>query len=186
MDPQIGETKMPINFKYKDIFLRGKPMHDKYDAFSIRHPKMSAAHRAKIFSPFDALKGFSEAVSAKTVLYQENNELGPEEQEELDKKVKILQWYTRNSRVAKENHVVVRVTYYIPCTDINHELYKKQGTFQDVVGICMGIDPTVTRTIRIGETKILLDDVRKIEIPRKYMERFAAEMARQKNIIREG
>ena len=48
------------NFKYKDVMEKGKPAHDKYDAFSLKHPKMDLNKRAKIFSSFDALKGFKE------------------------------------------------------------------------------------------------------------------------------
>ena len=37
-----------------------QPKHDKTDSFSIKHPAMDLGRRAKIFSPFDALKGFSD------------------------------------------------------------------------------------------------------------------------------
>ncbi len=40
--------------------LKGKerPVHEG-DDFAIRHPKMPLEKRAKIFQPFDALRGFS-------------------------------------------------------------------------------------------------------------------------------
>ena len=38
-----------------------RPAHDG-DAFSVRHPKMLLARRAKIFQQFDALRGFDAAV----------------------------------------------------------------------------------------------------------------------------
>ena len=47
-------------FKYRAVYEKGKPTHDRYDSFSIRHPSMDLARRAKIFTPFDALKGFGE------------------------------------------------------------------------------------------------------------------------------
>lgn len=53
---------MPKNFKYASVFLAGKPSHSKNDPFKIRHPSMDINRRAKIFAPFDALKGFSEAL----------------------------------------------------------------------------------------------------------------------------
>ncbi|MCR4903153.1 MAG: hypothetical protein K6A23_09855 [Butyrivibrio sp.] len=46
--------------KYRDVYMRGKPKHDKDDIFSIKHPAMDLGKRAKIFSPFDALKGFDD------------------------------------------------------------------------------------------------------------------------------
>ena len=54
--------EMPSGFKYQDVFLEGKPRHDRFDSFSARHPKMSLDRRAKIFAPFDALEGFSERI----------------------------------------------------------------------------------------------------------------------------
>ena len=64
----IGVMPMPANFRYRDVFLKGKPRHDRYDPFRIRHPGMDRRKRAKIFAPFDALKGFREAVAAQEVL----------------------------------------------------------------------------------------------------------------------
>ena len=60
---RIGEMNMPAGFRYKDVFEKGKPQHDRFDSFSIRHPRMDVGKRAKIFAPFDALKGFDEAVA---------------------------------------------------------------------------------------------------------------------------
>lgn len=56
---------MPADFRYRDVFLKGKPQHDRFDLFRIRHPSMDVGRRAKIFSPFDALKGFNEAIASK-------------------------------------------------------------------------------------------------------------------------
>ena len=58
----VGEMTMPAGFAYREIFLKGKPVHEKYDAFSAKHPKMDAGRRAKIFAPFDALRGFDAAL----------------------------------------------------------------------------------------------------------------------------
>ena len=51
------------SFRYQKVLEKGKPVHDKNDLFSIRHPKMPLSQRAKIFSPFDALKGYSEEIA---------------------------------------------------------------------------------------------------------------------------
>ena len=51
----IGVMSMPVDFRYREVFLKGRPRHDRYDPFRIRHPSMDRGHRAKIFSPFDAL-----------------------------------------------------------------------------------------------------------------------------------
>jgi len=51
-------------FKYKTALAADRPKHEKYDDFWLKHPPMDLKRRAKIFSPFDALKGFSEAIEA--------------------------------------------------------------------------------------------------------------------------
>ena len=53
------------NMRYQKVYEKGKPVHQKFDSFSIKHPPMDISKRAKIFSPFDALKGFNEEL-AKT------------------------------------------------------------------------------------------------------------------------
>lgn len=91
---KIGLMEMPAGFRYKEVVLKGKPKHDRFDSFSVRHPQMDVGKRAKIFAPFDALKGFDDAVSAAAAdnerLYesycisgeQEYNEVGIQEWEE--------------------------------------------------------------------------------------------------------
>ena len=61
----IGIMAMPENFKYASVFQKGKPQHDFYDTFRIRHPKMANGKRAKIFSAFDALDGFGETIKTR-------------------------------------------------------------------------------------------------------------------------
>ena len=60
----VGAMEMPRGFCYRDVFLKGKPRHEKDDGFLFRHPRMEHAKRAKIFAPFDALKGFDDALGA--------------------------------------------------------------------------------------------------------------------------
>ena len=67
----IGVMQVPADFRYLDVFLKGKPQHDRDDPFRIRHPKMPCDKRAKIFSPVDALKGFSEALAAQEALKED-------------------------------------------------------------------------------------------------------------------
>ena len=62
-----GAMSMHSDFKYKTAALRGMPRHNKFDDFSVKHPPMSPARWAKIFAPFDALKGFDEVIAEKAV-----------------------------------------------------------------------------------------------------------------------
>jgi hypothetical protein len=161
----VGVMPMPANFSYRDVFLRGKPRHDRYDPFRIRHPAMDTGHRAKIFAPFDALKGFGEAVAAKNVLYRQRTELEQEEREELDRRLRILRDLTRNSALARRNRVTVSVTWFRSCADAGSESYGTGGQYVTVTGVCMGVDAEVTRTIRIDDMRIDLEDVLLIEGP---------------------
>ena len=76
----IGKIPMPANFRYAEIFRRGRPRHGEpgvlstYDAFYIRHPPMDPLRRAKLFAPFDALSGFSGRIAAKEVLYKDSGQ----------------------------------------------------------------------------------------------------------------
>lgn len=161
----IGVMAMPADFRYREVFLKGKPRHDQYDPFRARHPRMNRGHRAKIFAPFDALKGFNEAVSAKDVLYEDRIELNSEDSEELDRRLSILHNLTYNSRMARANRVQVSVTYYQPCQDKEHDAYGRRGQYQTITGICWNVDAEVERTITIDRIRLSLDDVIRIEAP---------------------
>ena len=150
----IGVMPMPAGFKYREVFLKGKPRHDYNDPFLIRHPRMPAGRRAKIFAPLDALRGFNEAVAAKNVIYKEQIILSPEEQEELDRRFSILRSLTFNSRMARANQVQISVTYYEACKDVNHEAYGSQGQYKTVTGICWNVDAEMTKTILLGVARV--------------------------------
>lgn len=63
MYDMINNTAVPSSFRYRKVLEKGKPAHDKNDSFSIKHPAMDLSRRAKIFNPFDALKGFGDELS---------------------------------------------------------------------------------------------------------------------------
>ena len=159
----IGAMAMPADFKYREVFLRGRPRHDRCDRFSIRHPKMNIGKRAKIFAPYDALAGFSEAVAAKDVKYVERIELCGEDLDELNRRLDILHNLTYTGRIARANRVIVRVTCFVPCADKHHDAYAIRGQYRTVEGVCRNVDPDVTRTICVGNTRIAFADILRIE-----------------------
>ena len=167
----IGAIPMPAGFRYREVLLKGKPKHDKTDAFRIRHPNMDVGKRAKIFAPFDALKGFNEAVASKDVLYENKRELNEEDQAELNRRLDILHGLTYNSRMARENYVKVTVTYYIPCNDKENKAYGYRGQYQQLTGICQNVDAEVSQTIRIDDQRIRFADIRNIEADTDIFER---------------
>lgn len=161
----IGAMAMPLNFRYRDVFLKGKPRHDRCDSFRIRHPEMPPGKRAKLFAPFDALRGFDFAILMKNEIYTDRVIMSPEDREELNRRLSILRSLTYNSRIARANRPQVAVTYYEPCSDINSEVYGSQGQYKTITGICRNVDAEVTKTILIGDTRLSLENVLRIESP---------------------
>lgn len=150
---------VPEGFRYRAVLLRGKPQHRRYDEFEAKHPKMPCSKRAKIFAPYDALKGFSEAVAAKNVLYVDPVGLEQQEQEELDRRLRILHDLTRNGRVSRENKVEVQVTFFEPCSDRNSEAFRSRGLYRTVTGICRNVDTVVSKTITLDDHRIPIRNV---------------------------
>ena len=67
-----GYTAVPKDFPYFEVLRKGMPEHEKTDPFRIRHPRMDVGHRAKIFAPFDALKGFNEELAKSRQRHEES------------------------------------------------------------------------------------------------------------------
>lgn len=93
------------------------------------------AHRAKLFIPFDALKGFREALAEKEQMVVPRRELSEDFKEELDRKFRQIRLYDG-----------VTVVYY-DRTD-----YKK------LTGAVSKIDET-RRVIRIADREIPAEDI---------------------------
>ena len=162
----IGNAVMPANFKYRSVFLKGRPVHQKYDDFWRKHPPMDRLRWAKIFSPFDALEGFDDAIDRRRVLYCSRRELSDGQEEELNKKLSLLHSLTVNARAARDNHIAVDVEYFKPCTDIENDSFGCEGQYETVSGIVLKVDAVISRTIHLltadGEKMIPLDDVNDI------------------------
>ena len=125
---------------------------------------MALEKRAKIFSPFAALRGFEEAVDSKRRLYAEKRELSDEEQEALNRTLTRLYELTRSSRLVKEHAVRASVRFYVPCADENHEAYGCRGSYETAEGVVRKVDPVLRKSILIGEREIELADIEGITI----------------------
>ena len=150
------------SFRYDDVIRKGKPQHDKLDPFRVRHPEMDVNRRAKIFSPFDALKGFGNAISEKNTLYVEVKELSAEDRAEIDRRLHILKNLTWSTRMARMNRVHISVTHYVMCADENSEAFGIMGQYQTTSGICLNIDD-VSQTILIDSKRIELSTIISVE-----------------------
>lgn len=98
-------------------------------------PKMDRMSRAKQFMPFDALKGFREALEEKEKIIVPKRELSEEQKEELDYKI---------HRIHKMD--IITAEYFQ-----NGEYVKKTGVVSDI--------NATSRTLRIVNTKIPFNDI---------------------------
>ena len=154
--------EVPIDFPYLSAILEGPPKHD-HDEFAMKHPRMERGKRAKIFAPFDALDGYSDAVKSKDVEYITRVELADEDHNELIRRLEILHGLTYNGRMARRNRVIVTVTYYVPCEDENCFSYGIRGLYKTVTGICWKVDCDETMSMTVDTVAISLDSISSIE-----------------------
>lgn len=119
--------------KYADILHISRPEPPS------KHPRMSITNRAKIFSPFAALRGFDDEISSEgaTKLLVKKIELSDEEKNNLSDK--LLQ-------VKKGMKVVVR--YFVRTTE-------NAGKYMSLTGTVVMIDPVYR------ELKVMQDSDRK-------------------------
>ena len=162
--PVIGIIPMPADFKYEEVLRLGRPRHEKWDSFSLRHPPMTAAHWAKIFCPFDALDGFDERIAEKEVLYEARIELCDQTRVELDRRLNILHNLAWNSRMARANRVMVSVTYFVPCADENHFAFQvSAGQYDTATGMVLRVDSeSLHLRTEKGDKGIRFGDIREI------------------------
>ena len=156
-----------VENKYRFAFSRSRPQHERCDDFSIRHPKMQMSQRAKIFSPYSALKGFEELIDNKGRIYVEKRELNEDEQHQLDLTLNRLYEWTRKLPAARDHPIIVQATVYVPCTDENHEAYGCRGSYETISGIVRHVDPILTMSLMIGERRVDFADISAIIIQKE-------------------
>lgn len=138
---------MPIDFKYKKVHQMGRPRHEKYSDFWRKHVPMDRQHRAKIFSPFDALKGYDEAIESKEIQYVERSVPA-----DLDEELQNIHSGDR-----------VTISYFLPCTDVNNDAFDLGlGTYETITGTVRKID-LASETLVVDDVVICFEDIRKIE-----------------------
>ena len=98
-------------------------------------PKMSMSNRAKQFVPFDALKGFQEALRKKEKMPVPRKELAEEKAEELNEKLKKL-----------TTGKMITVVYY------------NDGEYIQLTGIVVKIEKN-KKYLQMAEIIIQIDDI---------------------------
>ena len=161
--PTIGYMPMPADFPYRKILQMGRPKHERYSDFGLRHPSMPCSRRAKIFAPFDALAGFSDRIEKKETLYETKKVLSDEEQATLDRKLNCLYRALREAKYKKSALPKVTVTFYSPCDDEENTAYGSAGTYHEITGIVTRIDLEIEKTITINEQVLAIENLMAIK-----------------------
>ena len=117
--------------KYADILHMERPEP------SAKHPRMSPGSRAKIFSPFAALRGFDDEISEEgaQTLRVPKAELSEEEKSALSAQLAGLR-----------RGMTVTVRYFQP--DLLCQTVPPVGCYQTVTGTVQALDP-VGKTLRL-------------------------------------
>lgn len=137
--------------KYISCFVQGRPVHNG-DRFSKKHPRMQLEHRAKLFMPFDALDGYSEAIAQRQKITETPPELTEEEKEELGRRFSLL-----HEKWRAGEHLLITVVFFQrdPRSETLHG-GKICGTFRETGGMLTKIDPD-RRYLQVVEMKISFD-----------------------------
>lgn len=128
-----------ISNRYDDIINRPRP--------ETKHPHMNTADRAKIFSPFAALKGHTEALQHKEIHRTNRIDLSDEMASALNEKLALL-----------EKGQSITVTYFFSDPGPDGSGGFAEGLYLTYSGIVQKID-TPFRTIKIDDYEINLNDI---------------------------
>ena len=131
---------------YDDIIHMKYPL-DRTDV--IKHPRMHAEDRAKIFAPFAALKGYEEAINLKQKIVVPRITLSEESKEYLD-----LQLGKMERMLLDGQHPIITVVYF----QKDKASYENAGEYIQFTGMVAKFDRT-SRILQIVEKKLRLEDI---------------------------
>ena len=142
------------SFNYDDIINLPYPRND-WNTL-IKHPRMSIENRAKIFAPFAALRGHSDAIeeTAEKRLTIRQDELMEDSRLELNETLGALA-----ERLQQGEHPVVKVSYFVQ----DRVLAEGVGSYEELEGTVAKLD-AITQTIQIVDKIIFLKNVQRIVI----------------------
>lgn len=120
-----------VSQKYADILYLERPEP------SAKHPRMSVANRAKIFSPFAALRGFDDELAEEgaQTLRVPKAELSEEEKSALSARLAGLR-----------RGMTVTVRYFVP--DLCCPADPPAGRYRTATGAVQALDP-IAKTLRL-------------------------------------
>lgn len=137
-----------ITHKYDDIIEVQYPFKD---IEKIR--TMTIEERAKIFAPFAALKGHSEAIAAKQKIVASKVELSEESAQQMDYSLMDIDNQLKNGK-----HPIIKLIYFKQDVRL-----KDKGEYIELSGVVAKLNKEL-RWIQIVNKKISLDDICMLEI----------------------
>lgn len=147
-NPVSLDTK--VTQKYNDIIQMEYPLKN---ADLMKHPRMKAEDRAKIFAPFAALKGYEEAIAAKQKIVVPRIELSEESKENLDLQLGKIERLLSNGQ-----HPIITVVFFQK-DKMNSE---DCGEYVQFTGLVARFDQT-SCILQIVEKRLRLEDIYSIE-----------------------
>ncbi len=137
-----------ITHKYDDIIEVQYPFKD---IEKIR--TMTIEERAKIFAPFAALKGHSEAIAAKQKIVASKVELSEESAQQMDYSLMDI-----DNQLKHGKHPIIKLIYFKQDVRL-----KDKGEYIELSGVVAKLNKEL-RWIQIVNKKINLDDICMLEI----------------------
>ncbi len=137
-----------ITHKYDDIIEVQYPFKD---IEKIR--TMTIEERAKIFAPFAALKGHSEAIAAKQKVVASKVELSEESAQQMDYSLMDI-----DNQLKHGKHPIIKLIYFKQDVRL-----KDKGEYIELSGVVAKLNKEL-RWIQIVNKKINLDDICMLEI----------------------
>ena len=65
--------------------------------------------------------------------------------------------------MAKKNHVIASITYYVPCTDQDNFSFGIRGEYRQVTGMVWRVDTEMAQTITVDAMTMHFQDITKVE-----------------------
>lgn len=114
---------------------------------------MTIEERAKIFAPFAALKGHSEAISARQKIVASKVELSEESAQQMDYSLMDI-----DNQLKHGKHPIIKLIYFKQDVRL-----KDKGEYIELSGVVAKLNKEL-RWIQIVNKKINLDDICMLEI----------------------
>ncbi len=136
--------------QYDDIILMEYPLKS---LDKVKHPRMSVEDRAKIFTPFAALKGYEEAIVAKQKIVVPRIELSEESKEYLDLQMEKIE------QLLRKGHPPIITVVFFQKGKVSNE---DGGEYIQFTGMTAKLDRT-SHILQIVDKRLRLEDIYSIE-----------------------